>query len=471
MKSQFSGRTIGRYFAHWKTSDTAIGTLAGILIGAFILLLALTLLTALANIFWGPAIGLVVSMIIANFRWREVRFTYYVTSLRAAWPIAAILCGWGMQEVLGPFLSGAATSIPWMLGGGLVAAGTLAFMIMVFEGKLMSSIFDLVPQEQQAELQSFANNQANTKGQQVDFSQLDQQAVVSTIKERVIGQDAIVDAVVTTSFRRARLRRPNKPAGVFLFVGATGAGKTELAKALADQLFKGRLVRVDCNELSQSHNVARLIGAPPGYIGSEQGGQLCRDIGRVGTGVLLFDEIEKAHPSVLKTIMSLLDEARLTEQSTGNTYNATGFLIVLTSNAAATEIAQVVASQQDPQAQAAGVKDALKQAGFLPEVLGRIDNIFPFGALSRTAIIEIVGRFLLGFGRQTGVQIVRVDAALLVDLVTKQEKLADYGVREVVRLVENAVVDGLLNVKDQGYSKAAIKIADGQVRVEPVANG
>ena len=471
MKSQFSGRTVGRYFAHWKTSDTAIGTLAGIIIGTFILLVALAVLMALASTFWGPAIGLVASMIIANFRWQEVRFSYYVRSLRAAWPIAALLCGWGVQEVLGPFLSGAATSIPWMLGGGLVAAGTLAFMIMVFEGKLMSSIFDLVPQEQQAELQSFVNNQANTKGQQVDFSQLDQQAVVGTIKERVIGQDAIVDAVVTTSFRRARLRRPHKPVGVFLFVGATGAGKTELAKALADQLFDGRIVRVDCNELSQPHNVARLIGAPPGYIGSEQGGQLCRDIGRIGTGVLLLDEIEKADPSVLKTIMGLLDEARLTEQSTGDTYNATGFLIILTSNAAASEIAQVVASQKDQQAQAAGVKDALKQAGFLPEVLGRIDSIFPFGTLSRTAVVEIVGRFLLGFGRDTGVQIVKVDAALLVDLVTKQEKLADYGVREVVRLVENAVVDGLLNVKDQGYSKAAIKIADGQVRVEPVANG
>jgi ATP-dependent Clp protease ATP-binding subunit ClpA len=256
---------------------------------------------------------------------------------------------------------------------------------------------------------------------------------------------------------------------VFLFVGATGAGKTELAKALATELFDGRLVRVDCNELSAPHNVARLVGAPPGYVGSDQGGQLCRDIGRIGTGVLLFDEIEKADPAVMKVIMNLMDEGRLTEQSTGNTYSATGFVIVLTSNAAAEGIARVVASVSDPQAQIAGVKDELKSAGFLPEVLARIDSIFPFAQLSRAAVTQIVGRFLIQFSNDAGVELVGVDAALLIDLVTRQEKLVDYGVREVVRLVENSVVDGLLSVRDAGHATASINVINGQIQVVPGA--
>jgi len=337
----------------------------------------------------------------------------------------------------------------------------------------MKTIFDLVPTDQQADLAARLDDlDVATKGAEghvADLSGLDPSSVTRAIERRVIGQDAIVEAVVQTTFRRARLARPGKPVGVELFVGATGAGKTELAKAIAAACFGDRLIRVDCNELSESHNVQRLIGPPPGYQGAEQGGQLCRDLARVGTGVLLLDEIEKAHPAALKVLMNLLDEARLTEQSTGRTYSARGFLIVLTSNAAADAIAKVASVESDPVLRETKTKDALRDEGFLPEILARIDAIYAFAPLSSRDVARVVERFLLRFARDVGIELVSADSALLLDLVTQHKKTRDYGIREVVRSVENAVVDGLIDVKDRGYSRAVIRVIDGAVSVQPVA--
>jgi len=170
----------------------------------------------------------------------------------------------------------------------------------------------------------------------------------------------------------------------------------------------------------------------------------------------------------LKVLMNLLDEARLTEQSTGRTYSARGFLIVLTSNAAADAIAQVASVETDPVLRETKTKDALRDEGFLPEILARIDSIFPFAPLSSRDVARVVERFLLKFARDVGIELVSADSALLLDLVTKAHKTRDYGIREVVRSVENAVVDGLIDVKDRGYSRALIRVIDGRVSVQPV---
>lgn len=396
-------------------------------------------------------------------RWPAVKFKHYAATAKAVLPIAAAAAGAGAQEAFDHLHSPI-----HMLTAGAVAATGVAVVSAIFEGKLMKDIFDLVPPEQRPALEAFAAGRA-PQGQHADLSALDPATVIATIKAGVIGQDAAVTGSVQTAFRRARLARPNKPVATLLFVGATGAGKTELAKALATELFNGRLVRVDCNELSGDGSAQRLTGAPPGYIGSDKGSAFCRDIGRLGTGVILLDEIEKAHPTVLKTVMGLLDEGRVTELSTGTTYSATGFLVVLTSNARQEEIGKIVAAVADPIEQAKAVRDELKAGGFPPEVLGRMDGIYPFVPLDRTALIRIVGKFLQGFARDAGVEIVSVDYALLIDLVTQAETLRSYGVREVVRRVENAVTDGLLAIKDDGYKRAAIKVIDGHVDVQPVA--
>ncbi len=352
-----------------------------------------------------------------------------------------------------------------------LALGGIFITIEIIEEHTMKPIMQLVPAGQQDALSGFlSGSPAASTGGTADLSGLDPVTVAQAIKARVIGQDAAVDQSVSLIFRRARLRRPNKPVATLLYVGATGAGKTELAKALAESMFAGRLIRIDCAELSQSHSTQRLIGSPPGYLGSEKGGWLCREIGKIRTGVLLFDEIEKAHPDVMTTIMSLLDEARITEQSTGTTYSATGFVVVLTSNAAASDIATIVQAAPDDSPERAGrVKDALRGAGFKPEVLARVDQVLPFGELSRTAAAEIVGLFLQRYAQDVGLEIRSVDAALLIDLITKREALAGYGVREVVRLVESAVVDGLLEARDAGYKAVAISIDGDAVRVAGVA--
>ena len=353
----------------------------------------------------------------------------------------------------------------------VLALGGLYLTIEVIEEKIMKPIMSLVPAGQQDALSGFlSGSPAASTGGTADLSGLDPATIVQAIKGRVIGQDAAVDQSVSLIFRRARLRRPAKPVCTLLYVGATGAGKTELAKAIAESMFAGRLIRIDCAELSQSHCSQRLIGSPPGYRDSEQGGWLCREIGRVRTGVLLFDEIENAHPDVMTTIMSLLDEARITEQSTNATYSATGFVIVLTSNAAAGDIAQIVAAAPGDSPERAGrVKDALRGAGFKAEVLARVDVVMPFGELSRGAAAEIVGLFLQRYAADVGLDIQSVDAALLIDLIKRREALAGYGVREVVRLVESAVVDGMLEARDSGYRAVAISIDGDVVHVAGVA--
>lgn len=353
----------------------------------------------------------------------------------------------------------------------VLALGGLFLTLEIVEEHIMKPIMQLVPQGQKSSLEAFLSGApAASTGGTVDLSSLDPAAVTAQIKSTVIGQEAAVDQSVSLIFRRARMRRPAKPVATLLFVGATGAGKTELAKAIAESMFSGRLIRVDCAEFNVPHSTQRLIGSPPGYLGSEQGGWLCREIGKVRSGVLLLDEIEKAHPDVLTTLMALLDEARITEQSTGTTYSATGFVVVLTSNAAAQDIAAIVkASPTDGPERAGRVKDALRGAGFKPEVLARVDQVLPFGDLSRASVAEIVGLFLQKFAADTGVEIQSVDAGLLIDLIQKRESLAGYGVREVVRLVEAAVVDGLLEARDAGYRMVAISIDGDAVRVAGVA--
>lgn len=317
-------------------------------------------------------------------------------------------------------------------------------------------------------LQGFLD-QVATEQSRITF-RVDLPDAIAEVKARVIGQDAIVEESVRMTFRRGQLVRPNKPLSVMLFVGSTGAGKTELAKTLADTLFgDDRLIRVDCNEMTEAHHADRLVGAPPGYAGSDQGGWLVREIERMGSGVILFDEIEKAHPAVLKIVMGLMDEGRITERSTSQTAKAEGFLIVLTSNAAQAEIARLVGTENDAETLRKKVRaELINSKHWAPEQLARVDEVFAFGRLNRRALAEIVALFLGKFGKQAGVDVVSVQTELLIDLVLRAEqRVEDGGVREVVRAVERIVIDGLLDVRMSGASKAAIWVRDDKVVVEP----
>lgn len=209
------------------------------------------------------------------------------------------------------------------------------------------------------------------------------------LHERVVGQDAAVTAV-SDAIRRSRagVSDPSKPTGSFLFLGPTGVGKTELAKALAELLFDDEraIVRIDMSEYGEKHSVARLVGAPPGYVGYEQGGQLTEAVRRRPYSVVLFDEVEKAHPEVFDILLQVLDDGRLTDGQ-GRTVDFRNTILILTSNLGSQFL---IDPSMAPQAQHEAVMAAVRQA-FKPEFLNRLDEIVVFDALTAEQLAAIVG--------------------------------------------------------------------------------
>ena len=211
------------------------------------------------------------------------------------------------------------------------------------------------------------------------------------IRQRVVGQDEAV-AALCNAVRRSRsgLSDPNRPIGTFLFLGPTGVGKTELSKALADFLFNdpGALVRVDMSEFMEPHSVARLIGAPPGYVGYEEGGRLTEAVRRKPYSVILLDEIEKAHPDVFNVLLQVFDDGRLTDGK-GRTVDFKNTVIIMTSNIASQQIQQLTEEQGADWEIEAHVKDVLKKV-FKPEFLNRIDEVIVFHMLTKEHLKRIV---------------------------------------------------------------------------------
>ena len=209
------------------------------------------------------------------------------------------------------------------------------------------------------------------------------------LHQRVIGQDKAVDAVADAVLRsRAGIKNRNRPVGAFLFLGPTGVGKTELAKALAQELFddENAMVRLDMSEYMEKFAVSRLVGAPPGYVGYDEGGQLTEAVRRKQFSVVLLDEIEKAHPDVFNMLLQVLDDGRLTD-SHGRTVSFKNTVIIMTSNAP---------------------KDALKDI-FRPEFLNRLDEILEFDSLNEKQIAEIVKLQLKDFAKRLAEQGFKLD--------------------------------------------------------------
>ncbi|MBM86540.1 MAG: ATP-dependent chaperone ClpB [Rhodospirillaceae bacterium] len=210
------------------------------------------------------------------------------------------------------------------------------------------------------------------------------------LHDRVIGQDEAI-AAVSNAVRRSRagLQDPNKPIGSFLFLGPTGVGKTELNKALAEFLFgsENAIIRLDMSEYMEKHSVSRLIGAPPGYIGYDEGGALTEAVRRRPYQVLLFDEMEKAHPDVFNILLQVLDEGRLTDGQ-GRTVDFRNTLIIMTSNLGADHLASQAADE--PVGTVREAVMSVVRAAFQPEFLNRLDEMLLFGRLSRTDMVEVV---------------------------------------------------------------------------------
>jgi ATP-dependent Clp protease ATP-binding subunit ClpB len=204
---------------------------------------------------------------------------------------------------------------------------------------------------------------------------------------RVVGQAEAVRAV-SNAVRRARsgLQDPNRPLGSFIFLGPTGVGKTELARALAEFLFdsEAAMIRLDMSEYMEKHTVSRLIGAPPGYVGYDEGGQLTEAVRRRPYSVVLFDEIEKAHPEVFNSLLQILDDGRLTDGH-GRTVDFKNTIVIMTSNIGSQYIAEI----SDEQAMRERVMEALR-LHFKPEFLNRVDDILIFQRLTKEQLRKIV---------------------------------------------------------------------------------
>jgi ATP-dependent Clp protease ATP-binding subunit ClpB len=262
------------------------------------------------------------------------------------------------------------------------------------------------------------------------------------IGERLIGQRAAVSAVSDAVRRsRAGISDPNRPTGSFLFLGPTGVGKTELAKALADFLFDDEraIVRIDMSEYSEKHSVSRLVGAPPGYVGYEEGGQLTEAVRRRPYSVVLLDEVEKAHPEVFDILLQVLDDGRLTDGQ-GRTVDFRNTVLILTSNLGSTFL---VDPTLDEEKKRDSVMAVVRQS-FKPEFLNRLDEVVLFDALSPDELSHIVDLQIAALGKRLAVRRITVEVTPAAhEWLSRTGYDPAYGARPLRRLVQTAIGDPL----------------------------
>ena len=292
----------------------------------------------------------------------------------------------------------------------------------------------------------------------------------ANLHKRVIGQEEAVEAV-SKAIKRSRmgLKDPNKPIGSFLFLGPTGVGKTELSKALAENLFgtEDALIRIDMSEYMESHSVAKLIGSPPGYVGYEEAGQLTEKIRRKPYAVILFDEIEKAHPDVMNMLLQVLDDGRLTD-STGRTVNFKNTVIIMTSNIGARLITEkkslgFVNENEDQNKEYENTKKDVMgelKKEFKPEFLNRIDEIIVFHKLEEKQIRKIVDILIANVAKLLKSQNIELevdDAAK--DLVAKKGTDQAYGARPLKRAIQTMIEDKIAEAMLDGKVKGKVKVS------------
>jgi ATP-dependent Clp protease ATP-binding subunit ClpB len=284
------------------------------------------------------------------------------------------------------------------------------------------------------------------------------------IGKRLIGQRPAVEAVSDAVRRsRAGISDPNRPTGSFLFLGPTGVGKTELAKSLADFLFDDEraIVRIDMSEYSEKHSVARLVGAPPGYVGYEEGGQLTEAVRRRPYSVVLLDEVEKAHPEVFDILLQVLDDGRLTDGQ-GRTVDFRNTLLILTSNMGSHFL---VDPTLDLEKKRDSVMSVVRQS-FKPEFLNRLDEVVMFDALTQDQLSHIVDLQIAELNRRLSVR--RISVTVTEEAhgwLSRTGYDPSYGARPLRRLVQRAIGDPLARLLLAG------EVLDGTEVVVDVAEG
>ncbi len=291
------------------------------------------------------------------------------------------------------------------------------------------------------------------------------------LHERVVGQDEAIEAVATALRRsRAGLQDPDRPIGSFLFLGPTGVGKTELARALAEFMFDSQdaMIRIDMSEYMEKHSVSRLVGAPPGYVGYEEGGQLTEAVRRRPYSVVLLDEIEKAHSDVFNTLLQVMDDGRLTDGQ-GRTVDFKNTVLIMTSNLHTGEGSGSAASRD------AELRTSLLEH-FKPEFINRLDDIVRFDSLTREQIAEIVDlqvARVIERVAERGVQVTLTDKAR--ELIANMGYDPTYGARPLRRVIQKQLVDrlalALLSGEIRTGDAVTVDTREGELALEKVVVG
>lgn len=266
------------------------------------------------------------------------------------------------------------------------------------------------------------------------------------LKKRVVGQDnAVVKVAEAIQRNRAGLNNPNKPIASFIFLGSTGVGKTELAKALAKYLFNDEdaMIKIDMSEYSDSHNVSRMVGSPPGFVGYEEGGQLTEKVRNKPYSVVLFDEIEKAHPLVHNIFLQILDEGKLTDGK-GLTVNFKNTIIIMTSNIGTKELSEYKAVGfglgESKEVDIEAIVNKALKGKFRPEFLNRLDEQVIFNRLSKENINEITGIHVANFGKLVEKQGYKLEVSnSLKDIISKDGFSDEFGARPILRMITKYV--------------------------------
>ena len=298
----------------------------------------------------------------------------------------------------------------------------------------------------------------------------------SYLHERVIGQDVAIKAISEAVRRsRAGLNDPKRPMGSFIFLGPTGVGKTELAKALAEFLFdtEDALIRIDMSEYMEKHSVAKLIGAPPGYVGYEEGGQLTEKVRRRPYSVILLDEIEKAHPDVFNILLQLLDDGRLTD-SKGRVVNFKNTVVIMTSNVASQHIMEEFGKDGSMDEKYSKINQiAMNELSmyFKPEFLNRVDDIIVFHPLTKENIVSIAKLLIKGVAKRladlpVGLEV--DDSA--IDLIVQSGYDVTFGARPMKRaiqkMIENLVAESIIKGETKPNTTIHLTAKDGKIIIK-----
>ena len=297
--------------------------------------------------------------------------------------------------------------------------------------------------------------------------------LADTLHERVVGQDQAVNAVADAILRsRAGIADPNRPIGSFLFLGPTGVGKTELAKTLARALFddEKNMVRIDMSEYMEKYSVSRLIGAPPGYVGYDEGGQLTEAVRRKPYCVLLFDEVEKAHPDVFNVLLQVLDDGRITDGQ-GRTVDFKNTVIILTSNLGSTAILDGITADGELSANAKAEVNALLKQAFRPEFLNRLDEITFFKPLEKCEISKIVGLLTESLKKRLEEKQLKLEVTeSAVEYIVEKGYDPVYGARPLKRYIqqtlETMLARSILSGNFTAGDRLVVDVNDGGLFVE-----